>query len=63
VPQLADGDYGRIVSVSSPFAQRPGATNAAYASAKAALEALILSAAQEGAQHLTHERLFRSTAG
>jgi NAD(P)-dependent dehydrogenase (short-subunit alcohol dehydrogenase family) len=51
LPQLADGDYGRIVAVSSPFAQRPSATNAAYASAKAALEALILSAAQEGAQH------------
>lgn len=51
VPQLTEGDYGRIVAVSTPFAQQPGATNAAYAASKAALEALILSVAREGLEH------------
>jgi NAD(P)-dependent dehydrogenase (short-subunit alcohol dehydrogenase family) len=51
MPQLTDGDYGRIVGVSTPFAQQPSATNAAYAASKAALEALILSAAREGRDH------------
>ncbi|HUG48242.1 MAG TPA: SDR family oxidoreductase [Candidatus Limnocylindria bacterium] len=49
--QLTEGDYGRVVAVSTPFAQQPGATNAAYAASKAALEALILSVAREGREH------------
>jgi NAD(P)-dependent dehydrogenase (short-subunit alcohol dehydrogenase family) len=51
IAQLADGDYGRVVAVSTPFAQQPGATNAAYAASKAALEALTLSVAREGCEH------------
>ncbi len=47
LPQLVDGDRGRIVAVSTPFAQAPSATNAAYAASKAALEAVVLSLARE----------------
>ena len=51
LPQLVEGGWGRIVAVSSVFAQQPGATNAAYAASKAGLEALILGAAREGYEH------------
>jgi NAD(P)-dependent dehydrogenase (short-subunit alcohol dehydrogenase family) len=46
-PQLAAGGWGRVVIVSSPAATRPPAKSGAYAAAKAAEEAMILTLAQE----------------
>ena len=47
LPQLATSGRGRLLVVSSPVATRPVAKMGAYAAAKAAEEALILTAAQE----------------
>jgi NAD(P)-dependent dehydrogenase (short-subunit alcohol dehydrogenase family) len=46
LPQLKE-NRGRFVLVSSPMAERPTATNAAYGSAKAAAEAWTLALADE----------------
>jgi NAD(P)-dependent dehydrogenase (short-subunit alcohol dehydrogenase family) len=46
LPQLA-ANRGRFVLVSSPMAERPSATNAAYGTAKAAAEAWTLALADE----------------
>jgi NAD(P)-dependent dehydrogenase (short-subunit alcohol dehydrogenase family) len=46
-PQLAAAGWGRVVVVSSPVATRPPAKSGAYAAAKAAEEAIILTLAQE----------------
>jgi NAD(P)-dependent dehydrogenase (short-subunit alcohol dehydrogenase family) len=51
VPQLAARGWGRIVVVSTPVATRPPAKMGAYAAAKAAEEALILTAARETKEH------------
>ncbi|MBA2516344.1 MAG: SDR family NAD(P)-dependent oxidoreductase [Solirubrobacterales bacterium] len=48
---LKAGGSGRLVIVSSPQAQRPGATNAAYGAAKAAAEAWTFALAAELAEH------------
>lgn len=50
LPQLT-ANRGRFVLVSSPQAERPTATNAAYGSAKAAAEAWTLALADELAPH------------
>lgn len=47
LPDIRQADGGRIVTFSSPLAQAPSATAAAYAAAKAALEAITLSVARE----------------
>jgi len=47
VPHLAVGGWGRVIVVSSPVATRPPAKSGAYAAAKAAEEALVLTVAQE----------------
>jgi 3-oxoacyl-[acyl-carrier protein] reductase len=47
LPQVTAGGRGRIVTVSSVFAQAPTAGSAAYAAAKAALEALTLGLARQ----------------
>jgi NAD(P)-dependent dehydrogenase (short-subunit alcohol dehydrogenase family) len=50
LPQLTQ-NAGRFVIVSSPQAERPSSTNAAYGSAKAAAEAWTLALADELAPH------------
>lgn len=45
LPLLLANGWGRIIAITSPFAEHPGADLAAYAAGKAAQEALILSAA------------------
>ncbi len=47
LPLLEEGDGGRLVAVSSPYAQAPTGTSVAYAASKAALEALVLSVGSE----------------
>jgi len=47
LPIMKAGSWGRILAVSSPSATRPPGDNAAYAAAKAAQEALVLSLAAE----------------
>ncbi len=47
LPDIRAADGGRIVTFSSPSAQSPSASAAAYAAAKAALEAITLSVARE----------------
>ena len=47
VPPMQRNGWGRILSVSSPNASRPPGNNAPYAVGKSAMEALILSLAQE----------------
>jgi len=47
LPLLLTADDPRIVAISAPFAAKPDATNAAYATSKAALEALTLAAGRE----------------
>ncbi|MGQ0603732.1 MAG: SDR family NAD(P)-dependent oxidoreductase, partial [Anaerolineales bacterium] len=47
IPKLAASGWGRIIVVSSPIATRPTAKMGAYAAAKAAEEALLLTVAQE----------------
>jgi NAD(P)-dependent dehydrogenase (short-subunit alcohol dehydrogenase family) len=47
VPHLAASGRGRVIVVSTPMASRPAAKTGAYAAAKAAEEALILTLAQE----------------
>ena len=47
VPHLLKNEWGRIIAVSSPFAQAPRAKGSAYAMGKAAQEALLLTLAQE----------------
>lgn len=47
VPHLAASGRGRVIVVSSPVASRPPAKQSAYAAAKAAEEALVLTLAQE----------------
>ena len=47
VPQLTAAGQGRVLVVSSPLALRPAAKSGAYATAKAAQEAMVLALAQE----------------
>jgi NAD(P)-dependent dehydrogenase (short-subunit alcohol dehydrogenase family) len=47
VPAMQKNGWGRVLSVSSPNATRPPGNNAPYAVGKSAMEALILSLAQE----------------
>ncbi|MCI0347401.1 MAG: SDR family oxidoreductase, partial [Chloroflexi bacterium] len=47
LPDIRVAEHGRIVTVSTPFAQSPGASGAAYAGSKAAVESLTLSVAKE----------------
>lgn len=47
VPSMTEGGWGRIVVVSSPYANRPAAKGGPYAIGKAAQETLILALAQE----------------
>lgn len=51
VPQLEAVGWGRVIVVSSPAAARPQAKGGAYAAAKAAEEALVLTLAQEARKH------------
>jgi NAD(P)-dependent dehydrogenase (short-subunit alcohol dehydrogenase family) len=46
-PQLASAGWGRVIVVSHPVAAHPTAKSGAYAAAKAAQEALLLTLAQE----------------
>jgi NAD(P)-dependent dehydrogenase (short-subunit alcohol dehydrogenase family) len=47
VPAMVAGKWGRIFAISSPFASRPPGKNSPYAIGKSAMEALVLSLAQE----------------
>lgn len=47
VPPMLKNKWGRVLAVSSPNASRPPGNNAPYAIGKSAMEALILSLAQE----------------
>lgn len=47
LPLLMANGWGRIVTISSAITQSPPATSAAYVAAKAALEALTISVAQD----------------
>ncbi|MDP9311053.1 MAG: SDR family NAD(P)-dependent oxidoreductase [Chloroflexota bacterium] len=47
LPLMSTTGWGRVLIVSSPIAVHPQAQNAAYAAAKAAQEALVLTLAQE----------------
>jgi 2-deoxy-D-gluconate 3-dehydrogenase len=47
LPDIRAAEHGRIVTVSTPFAQAPGAASAGYAASKAAVETLTLSVAKE----------------
>lgn len=47
LPYLLTARDPRIVAISTPFAAKPSATNAAYAASKAGLEALTLAAGRE----------------
>lgn len=46
-PKLAENDWGRVIGVSSPLANKPTAKMGAYAMGKAAQEALLMSLADE----------------
>jgi NAD(P)-dependent dehydrogenase (short-subunit alcohol dehydrogenase family) len=48
LPHLTANGWGRLIAISSVYGQQPAAKTAAYAAAKAALEALVLAVAQEG---------------
>jgi len=48
LPHLSANGWGRLIAISSLYGQQPAARTAAYAAAKAALEALVLAIAQEG---------------
>jgi len=47
LPLLEEGGGGRLIAVSSPFAQAPTGTSVAYTASKSALEALVLSLGAE----------------
>lgn len=47
LPDIRAAEDGRIVTVSTPFAQNPGAAATAYAASKAAVETLTLSVAKD----------------
>ena len=47
LPRMAAGGWGRVVVVSAPVTTQPAAKSAPYSAAKAAEEALVLTAAQE----------------
>jgi NAD(P)-dependent dehydrogenase (short-subunit alcohol dehydrogenase family) len=47
LPDIRGAAGGRIVTVSTPFAQAPGPNSAGYVASKAAVEALTLSVARE----------------
>jgi NAD(P)-dependent dehydrogenase (short-subunit alcohol dehydrogenase family) len=47
LPSIREAEHGRIVAVSTPFAQNPSGGSAAYAASKAAVETLTLSVAKE----------------
>ncbi|MEX2161223.1 MAG: SDR family oxidoreductase [Anaerolineales bacterium] len=47
VPPMLANKWGRVLAVSSPNASRPPGKNSPYAAGKAAMEALMLSLAQE----------------
>lgn len=47
VPYLISNQWGRVITISSPFAASPRAKGAPYAMGKAAQEALMLTLAQE----------------
>ena len=47
VPYMLNAKWGRVLAVSSPNASRPPGNNSPYAIGKSAMEALILSLAQE----------------
>ena len=47
LPQVRLAEHGRIVTVSTPFAQNPGPASAGYAASKAAVETLTMSVAKE----------------
>jgi NAD(P)-dependent dehydrogenase (short-subunit alcohol dehydrogenase family) len=47
LPDIRAAEHGRLVTVSTPFAQAPGAASAGYAASKAAVETLTLSVAKE----------------
>jgi NAD(P)-dependent dehydrogenase (short-subunit alcohol dehydrogenase family) len=46
-PRLAEKDWGRVIAVSSPLANKPTAKMGAYAMGKAAQETLLMSLADE----------------
>ncbi len=48
LPFLAANNWGRIITTSTPLAEKPNAQSAAYSASKAGMEALMLAAAQEG---------------
>lgn len=47
VPPMVERRWGRVLAISSPFASRPPGKNSPYAVGKSAMEALMLSLAQE----------------
>jgi NAD(P)-dependent dehydrogenase (short-subunit alcohol dehydrogenase family) len=47
LPDIRQAEHGRIVTVSTPFAQNPGPASAGYAASKAAVETLTMSVAKE----------------
>ena len=47
LPDIRAAEHGRIVTVSTPLAQAPNPSGAAYSASKAAVEALTLSVAKE----------------
>lgn len=51
VPTLVGNGWGRIITISSGVTEKPPANSAAYVAAKAALEALTLSVAQDVKEH------------
>jgi NAD(P)-dependent dehydrogenase (short-subunit alcohol dehydrogenase family) len=60
-PHLLANGWGRVVMISSPFAQRPNAKGGPYAIGKAAQEALALTLAQELKPHVTVNLLLAKT--
>ncbi len=48
LPFMASHNWGRIITTSTPLAEKPNAQSAAYSASKAAMEALTLAMAQEG---------------
>lgn len=47
VPPMVENNWGRVVAITSPAASRPPGKNSPYAVGKSAMEALMLSLAQE----------------
>jgi NAD(P)-dependent dehydrogenase (short-subunit alcohol dehydrogenase family) len=47
LPDIAAGEHGRVVAMSTPLAGAPTAGHAAYAATKAAVEALMMSVAKD----------------